>query len=255
MNDQTTESAQKALRNAPEGIYNQKALKYPTQVFYSEGKHGVSDSLLNCAKAGYQALFMLELALTRIGAEQGSEVLTKWFLTPSLRATGTTKQGSKVVVYAHQPNYFSDPVNIRNVVESGKLVNGAGPIPQEEFNRLEALNGNGRVFVIPYETLKQSSSGVIKVDDALEHPQTIPFLGGVDKAKAYLAKHREVYGDRIGIWHTDDLNKKDPLGRVLYLSNDYNDGLNGNLSLDYDGQVFGVVAPEAQVAKNLESKL
>ena len=254
MNDQTTEAAQKALRNAPEGIYNQKALKDPTQVFYSEGKYGVSSSLVNCVKAGYQALFMPELALTRIGAEQGSEVLTKWYVTPSLRATGTTKQGSKVVVYAHQPNYFSDPVNIRNVVEGGKLVNGAGTIPQEAFDSLVAQDGNGRVFVIPYETLKQSSSGVIKVDDALEHPQTISFLGlGREDAEKYLAKHREVYGDTIGIWHCDDFNKKDPLGRLLFVGDGGSlDGVDGLVDC---GRVFGVVAPEAQSAKNLEERV
>ncbi len=252
MENQTIQVVRDVLKSVPSGVYFQKVPKDPTKIFYSQGNNGVADSLESCSNEGYQALFMPELAKVRIGSQ---ELWKNWFLTPSLRATGTTKQGSKVVVYAHIPNYFSNPANIRNAVD-GKLNNGAGPMPQEEFNRLEALNGNGRVFVIPYETLKQSSSGVIKVDDALEHPQTIPFLGlGREGAEKYLAKHREVYGYNIGIWHSDDFNKKDPLGRVLCLGDGYLNGLLGGDILDYDGRVFGVVVPEALVAQNLESRI
>ncbi len=254
MNTQTIEAAQKALRNAPEGVYTSLP-KEPTKIFYSEGKNGVSDALANCMNAGYQALFMSELALARVGAEQGSELLTKWYVTPSVRVTGATKSGAKVVVYAHQPNYFSDPSNIRNAVESGKLVNGAGPMPQDQFENLVSLDGNGRVFVVDYETLKRSSSGVISVDDALDHPQTIPFLGGREVAEKYLAKHREVYGSQIGIGHSDDFKKDTPLGRVLYLDVSYCNGLIGYIILDNYGRVFGV-APEAQSsAKNLEARI
>ena len=245
--DPTIGATQKALINAPEGVCAEKAKK-PTQIFASEGKHGVSESLADCAREGYQALFMPELALKRIEAERDSEVITYWNGTPSLIVTGRTKQDSKVVIYAHVPNFYSNPVNIRETVESGRLVNCAGPVPQGEFNRLEALNGSGRVFVIPYETLKQSSSGVINVDDAIGHPQTIPFLGlGREGAERYLIKHKEVYGNQIGIWHRDDFNKNTPLGRVLCLGNCYV-GLDGFSSLDYFGQVFGI-APEP-VAKN-----
>ncbi len=106
--------------------------------------------------------------------------------------------------------------------------------------------------MIPYETLNQSSSGVISVDQALNHPQTIPFLGSEATAKAYLAKHREIYGDQIGVWHSDDFNKKNPLGRVLYLGGSYDGGLGGNGNLCFGGRVLAV-APEAQaVAKKLE---
>ncbi len=254
MTNQTILAAQKALRNAPKGVYDLQPRK-PYDTFYSEGNHGVSDVLANCARAGYQALFMTELALARTEAEQGSELLTKWYLTPSVRVTGQTKAGAKVVVYAHIPSYLSDPANIRNAVESGKLVNGAGVMPQNQFERLVNLEDNVRVFVVDYETLKRSSSGVISLDSALEHPQTIPFLGGRQVAEKYLAKHREVYGSQIGVWHSDDFNKKTPLGRVLYLDYDYYYGLYGINYLDYDGQVFGV-APEAQaVAKKLEHKI
>ena len=48
-------------------------------------------------------------------------------------------------------------------------------------------------------------SDVIDVAQALEHPQTIPFLGGRARAEQYLQRHKEVKGNRIGIWHSADL--------------------------------------------------
>ncbi len=256
MENQTIQSAQNALRNAPSGVYFQQGSKEPVKTFYSTSRTGVADVLEQAANEGYQALFIPELALAK---SESPELWKNWFVTPSIRATGRTKQGTPIVIYAHVPNFYSDPKNIRDAIKGNKLVNGAGPIPQEAFNSLESKNGNGRVFVVDYNTLKNSSSGVIAVDDALVHPQTIPFLGGEDTAKRYLAKHKEVYGNKIGVWHYDDL-KDQPLGRMLCVGDD-DGGLSGNVDLGDYGRVFGV-APEAQsvVQKNsvpvtLESKV
>ncbi|MBI5391578.1 hypothetical protein HZB00_01100 [Candidatus Woesearchaeota archaeon] len=214
----------------------------------------MADSLQQCLEAGYQPFFMPELAKERTNAGSGSRLWQVWFSTPSIRATGQTKQGSKVVAYAHVPNYFSEPANIKNVIESGKLKNYAGEMPQADFDKLVDLNGNGRVFVIDYETLRKAPSGVINVDDALEHPQTIPFLGGEATAKAYLARHKDVYGNRIGVWHQDDFDKATPCGRVLCAGS----GLDGYDGIGSGSRVLGV-APEAQSveknAGNIESKL
>lgn len=247
MGSQTIQLARQTLSNAPKGVYIQNAPQEPAKEFYSEGQYGVSDSLNQCLSEGYQVLFMPELALARTGS---NELWQNWYATPSLRATGETKQGSKVVVYAHVPNFYSKPANVRNAVANGQLKNGAGPIPQEEFDKLVSLDGNGRVFVIDYDTLRKSNSGPISVDDAIEHPQTIPFLGGEAIAKAYLAKHREAYNtSRIGVWHCDDYDKKTPRGRLLFVGYyvDYG-GLFGNDVLGGYGRVFGV-APEAPVAQ------
>jgi len=250
MENQTIQSAQNALRNAPSGVYVQ-GFREPVKTFYSTSSTGVADVLEQAANEGYQSLFIPELALAR---SQSSELWKTWFVTPSIRATGRTKQGTPVVVYAHVPNFYSYPKNIRDAIKGNKLVNGAGSIPQETFDSLESKNGNGRVFVVDYNVLKSSSSGVIAVDDALTHPQTIPFLGGEEIAKVYLAKHKEVYGNKIGVWHRDDLNTQ-PVGRVLYAGGGDGDGLCGNNYLDNYGRVLAV-APEAQsVEKNLEERL
>ncbi len=228
------------------------------RVFSREGTYGVSDSLKDCINAGYQPLFMPELAMARADAEKDSRLWQDWFLTPSVRVTGKSRAGNNVVVYAHVPTSLSDPANIRAMIDNKALVNGAGPMLQDEFYSLLDKEGNGRVFVVDYNKLRKSKSGVVRVDEAFTHPQTIPFLGGEQNAEAYLAKHKEVYGKDIGVWHRDDLADR-PMGRVLYLGSDYYDGLGGD-SLDNDSRVLGV-APEAQVGvaqKNgapLESKV
>ena len=89
--------------------------------------------------------------------------------TPSVRATGKTKQGNAVVVYGHVPNYFSISGNIKSSLRN--LINGAGIMPQEEFQRLLDAEDDKNVFVIDYEKLKKSESDIISLDSALEHPQ------------------------------------------------------------------------------------
>jgi len=263
MDTKTIQTARDALKSAPNGVYAQKVVpKEPVKQFYSNSNTGVADVFEQSANEGYQALFMPELALARIGSQ---DLWQNWYVTPSVRATGQTKAGAKVVVYAHVPNYLSNPANIRNTIKEGTLKNGAGAIPQDQFDALVSQNGNGRVFVIDYDTLRKSSSEVISVDSALEHPQTIPFLGSEATAKLYLQRHKEVYGKNIGIWHQDDFDKKTPRGRVLFLGGIGYDGLGGVSSLGVlgglgGGRVLGV-APEAQsVEKNsvpatLESKV
>jgi hypothetical protein len=206
---------------------------------------GVEKALRQCQDEKYDALFVPQLADARIAASGDSRVWNTWYSTPSLRATGRTKGNKPVVVYAHVPNYFSKPTNIAKAVDDG-LVKYAGRMPPKEFQMLLDLEDNENVFVVDYDKLKNSSSGVIDVAQALKHPQTIPFLGGQTRAEQYLQRHREVRGNTIGIWHYDDLADK-PLGRLLFLG--YYDGaLFGYIGL-YDYGRFVGVAPEARASR------
>ena len=224
------------------------------KAFYAEGKNGLSEALQACQDANCEALFMPELALARINADKDSFLWKNYFSTPSLKATGRTRAGNAVVVYAHIPNYFSDPTNIRDAVKGDKLVNGAGIISQEDFYSLLKQEGNGRVFGVGDSALKDASSGIITIEDALKHPQTIPFLGGKEIAEKYLEKYQKIYGDRIGVWHTDDLQET-PIGRLLFVANN-NYGLYGSYYLDSDGCFVGV-AQKAQTTEenSLEKRL
>lgn len=89
------------------------------------------------------------------------------------------------------------------------------------------------------------------VAEALEHPETIPFLGGEDRAQKYLARHEQIYGKEIGIWldiHDYETIVPKPKGMLLQLgwygSNltgmPYTYGLKTSARLDNPGHFLGV---------------
>lgn len=214
----------------------------------------VSEALRACQKAGFEAVFMPQLADARIAAPKEAQIWHNWYCAPSIRATGKTAQGTPVVIYAHVLNYFSNPKNIETAINSG-LVNGAGRMPESEFQRLLDLQDDDKVFVVDYTTIKNSPSGVIALGDALKHPQTIPFLGGKERAERYLERHKEVFGEKMGVWHSDDL-RDEPIGRLLFLGDVDNYGLYGDGDLSDGGRFVGVrrvVAGSGAQKPNLES--
>ena len=216
-------------------------LQVPAKPFYARR---TDEALQELHDASYAPLFMPQIADARILAPKDSFLFRDWYTAPSIRATGRTRQGSAVVVYAHIPNYFSDPKNIAHAIGIG-IQQGAGIMPRDEFQRLiDADNmvdelGNRAVWVIDYHALKNSPSGKIKANRALEHPQTIPFLGGETRAREYLNRYRQVYGETIGNWHADDLGEE-PRGRLLFLGDNDNNSLNGVNNLINDGRFLGV---------------
>lgn len=212
----------------------------------------LAEALTSVAKEGYEAQFMPSVIDARIQAPKDARIWQAWYDSVSARITGRTKQQNPVVVYAHIPNYLSNPENIKTAKEQG-LVNGAANVPQEEFQRLLDLEDRKNVFVVDYNTLKNSKNGVISLKNALKHPQTIPFIGGEERAIKYLERHREVYGENIGNWHSDDLYENSLGGRLLYVGdNDYG-SLNGSRYLNRLGRFVGVSNKDAEgvAPKNL----
>jgi len=209
----------------------------------------LADALESCQKSGCRTMFMSELADARV---KGNAGWNQWYSTPSIRATGKTKQGNAVVVYAHVDNYFSNPANIRKAREQ-ILINGAGIMPQDEFQKLLEQEDGKSVFVVGYDALKNSESGVISVSKALKHPQVAPFLGGRENAEKYLAAHKKAYNtDEIRVWHCDDLGDN-PVGRLLFVGNYYDyDLLFGDGNLDDYGRFLGV--RESDVAEGDAAK-
>ena len=238
----------------PEEIINIPVTVQGREFYDGDSTNGLWQALKACKDAKCRALFMPEFADVRINSPKGSRIWQNWYSAPSARVTGKTKQGSPVVVYAHVPNYFSNPENIRKAIYSKNLVNGAGIMPDKEFQKLLNLEDGLNVSVVEHDKLKNSVSGVISVDDALEHPQTIPFLGGQKRAEAYLRKHREVFGNKIGIGHTDDLSDKGSLGRLLFAGDGNCDDLGGG-SLDYGGRFVGVPSCAEGAPRKIASPL
>ena len=200
---------------------------------------------LETAQKARRVLFMPEIADAKINDDS---LWREWYSSVSLRATGRTKQGTPVVVYAHVPNFYSNPENIRQAKAQG-LINGAGVLPEDEFQRLLSLEGQG-VFVVDYKALKNSQSDVIPVERALEHPQVIPFLGGLERAERYLAKHKEIVGNTIGVCHNDDLQEQ-PVARPLLFGGCY-DLLYADGGFGSVGHFLGVQLNDAEgIAKKV----
>lgn len=211
------------------------------KLFYGNTKEA---ALADVETADYRALFIPEIADARVYAGNDSPLWKNWLHGASIRATGKTKARNAVVVYAHIPNSFSTSAGITEAKKLG-LRNCAGILPDGEFQRLLDLEDRRNVFVVDYETLKKSSSDVIKVSEALKHPQTIPFLGGEEQAVDYLGKHEKVLGNKIGNWHVDDLQSDGKaVARLLCVCYDYDDGyiggLDGSDGLESDAQFVGV---------------
>lgn len=181
-------------------------------------------TLIALLDKNYDPLFMPSIIDMRIEAPKDAIIWQNWYCTPSIKVTGRTEGRNVVVVYAHITNYFSNPDSIKDKWKG--LADGAGIMPDKEFHGLLDLEDNKNVFVVDYKTLMGSESGVILLKDALKHPQTIPFLGGKERAEKYLERHKEVDGEKIGIFCSDDFIGHDrPFGRLLFIGGKYDYGL------------------------------
>ncbi len=181
----------------------------------------VEQALENCQTEGYQAQFMPQVADARIN---GMLPWDQGYSAPSIRATGRTRQGNAVVVYAHIPNWLADPANIR--LAKQKRLNNAYCIPKKEFwHSVDAdgqtdAQGNRLVWVIDHNSTRRTSSGRIPIEQALAHPETTPFLGGEQRAQNYLLAHAKAYATNIvDTQYNNDLH--DDLSLARFLSLDY----------------------------------
>jgi hypothetical protein len=206
------------------------------QEFYA---NNIPDAMQSCINADRRMLFAPDIAELRIAAGPKHMIITKWWTTASLIATGWSRQNKAVVVFAHVPHYFSDPQNVRNALKN--LVEGTGELPKSEFLRLLDLEDSKKVFVVDHSALVKAGSDTLAVSEALAHPQTIPFIGGDELAQRYLEKHKQVYGDNISIYYwKNDSRKNQYLGRLLFFGGIYFIILNGGFNLYDNGRLCGV---------------
>lgn len=211
--------------------------------YYKDGFYGFADALKQCIEEGSKPLYMPDIIRLRIVQED--DIWQKWWQTPSIAITGkgkssnfSKKGGTHVIVYAHVPNYLSEPSNIRKLIKNG-TENGAVPIPYEEFKRLLDMFDNKNVFVFDYKVLSKHPNGIIPFEEAIKHPQLIAFAGDKDVAEAYLEMHKKVYKEtNIGIWYPTNLTDT-PLGRALLLGNYFGRGLDAADEMDGEGRILG----------------
>jgi len=172
-------------------------------------------------KSNYSPLFMPEFAQLRI-AHPG--LFEDWGQTMSIRASGRTSAGSALEIYAHVPGDWSQRQYISDAISKEKLIVRALPLTQESFDALEKRNGETKdgiqlVTVMDYAQAQKGKFGEQSIDEALENPHVQAFLGGEEQTEAYLEAHKKVHGNKIHLWHSDDLGNV-PVARPLVLNND-----------------------------------
>jgi hypothetical protein len=161
-------------------------------VMFDYGHEGPTEVLREIREGGFKPLFVPDLVDARIATPQKSMIWQRGFTTLSLAATGRTKGKSAVTVYVHEPNYFSDADNISHVMKKWENFRGGnGRIPKKEFWKYVDRADGKKVFVVDHNKLKAAPSSVTSLEDVLEHPQTIPILGGGERAKKYLVCWKE----------------------------------------------------------------
>lgn len=226
------------------------------RIFHDLDPGGKSYALELLHLNDYIPVFMPQIIEIRINSSGDSSIWGNGIHALSLIARGHIN-GELMYVISHTDNYFSDYNNIRKAQK--RLINQAGPIPKKIFENLIETDGlrdeqnNRLVWVLrekDFQKFRDSKFGrkynplkAFKVDNALEHPITIPFIGGEQRAQQYLQKHKEIYGDKIKIYHYDDWesNDKQPLGRLLLLGlGEFNGFLSAYDPLDFGGRFLGI---------------
>jgi len=185
-------------------------------------KESIVETLRACEKAGYSPLFMPEFVQLRI-AHPG--LFKDWGQTMSIRASGRTSAGSALEIYAHVPGDWSQRQYISDAISEEKLIAYALPLTQESFDALEKRNGETKdgirlVTVMDHAQAQKWKFGEQSLSQALENPHVQAFLGEEEQTEAYLEAHKKVRGNKIHLWHSDDLGNV-PVARPLVLFNDY----------------------------------
>ena len=144
----------------------------PTQIMEVKDLFGFDavEGLEKCIDQGFEPWFMPQLVKERIEKPKDDPLWLDAYTAPGLMAMGKTGQGLEVVVYAHVPNYFCQPVNHFNIPIMYERIRKkealekkrdyhfrddcyntpADALPEEEFKRLLELEDNKNVFVVDY---------------------------------------------------------------------------------------------------------
>ena len=198
------------------------------------GGDSTGEALKYCREAGYRPLFMHEVVDARTEeTDKRAGIWDSFFHTPSVRVVGRTKQGAPVILYAHTNNYLSE-FGSENIEK----------FPQLEFQKLVDQDGmkdqygNRLVWVVDHDKIKKfvendqdslRKSMRLSLENALEHPQTIPFCGGEERARKYLQRVKEVYDtSHIYTGGIDDL-ADEPIGHLLFIGEHEDCGLGNDV--------------------------
>lgn len=217
---------------------------------------------------GYVAS-MPELLRGRVVSPRDSEIWTNWFIALTEENVGKTSFGSSVLVTVHGGGILSIPDRISRAYEEGLTPEYGAKLTGQEFKDI----ANGKLpdgtqipiysfadfqkgvkdlprqyaVVTDFDTARNTESGRQKIDKLYDNPLVVIRAGGVEAAKAFLDKAKQVYNSKeLGNWHPfGGVDVEQPQGSLLCLGVLDYVGLNGGNRLSSFGR-FAVVVPEKQ---------
>lgn len=185
-----------------------------------KGKADVA--LQDCLDATFKPLYMPAIvdALVQVPAKDIPHLEQGWhrsgislfsYDSLSLAVTGVTKRKKKAVVYAHVPHLLTEPNKASQFLQSkGSLYHfmsySGAKLPNNEFERLLGLEDGVNVFVVDYEVINSQFKrghptdivlSEYDIGNIIEHPSTIPCLGGEGRTRAFIKWYGENIGSKI----------------------------------------------------------
>ena len=225
-------------------------------------------------KEAFVVASMPELLVLRRQVPFTDSMWSTWYACNQEEDVGTTPQGKKVVIEVVGGGILT-PERIETAYErgltkqyaahlaeseirallEGKLANGT-QIPIYSFADFKAgIKDKPRQYavVMDYDMAKNAASGHLPVESLRDNALVIVRSGGVAEANAFVDKVAQRYTN-YGNWHPfNAINSDETQGRVLFVGDDGDGGLDGYSLLYSDGRFVGV-APEALVARSADAK-
>ena len=187
--------------------------------------------------AGHRILSAPDYAQARINEPY---LFNEWSRVLSLRIGGMDEEGKPTALYWHPVIKSIDDLRtiageLKSWYAQGLTDSSALKVPRDKYLTLlkEAISQTGKsrtLWYIPSSLLQISKSGIVDLDNALNHTEIVPFLGSVDLARGYVQTMRTLSKRNIGVWHRkEDSNTDNPQGRVLVFGADDGNNLSAYL--------------------------
>jgi hypothetical protein len=147
-------------------------------------------ALKSCEKAAYTVITAPRVINSLLGSPVYEIVrIYERVDTISIKATGYSPRGSRVVVYAHTiDHYFSEPEHIKDMRTDE--IEQAGTMPQSQFLSLLEKANNRNIFVIDHKPFFSGRYN-LSHSEAMENPQLVAALGGENKVEEFFKRRQE----------------------------------------------------------------
>lgn len=163
----------------------------------SSNNFALYDSLRECRDKGFEPVFLPETIDFMIHAKDDTMLYRRniGWITPSIKIGGKSKQGNRVVVYAHVPTFFTTVENFQEPVRDKFYKTFLErETPQGEFEKILELEGNERVFVHDYSEKREKQKN-FEPQEAMEKTRLNSILGGRKRAEAFFQRFEGRVGE------------------------------------------------------------